>query len=107
MIEEQSIEEISSNIQIGILKSEDVVKSYLEKIEKYNSDLNAIISLRSESEIFTDLKKNEDQFKENQIFVHSDDIEMKNPIRTLGEHEISVSPYLNITHTLKIKVNKN
>ena len=61
MIEEQSIEEISSNIQIGILKSEDVVKSYLEKIEKYNSDLNAIISLRSESEIFTDLKKNEDQ----------------------------------------------
>ena len=51
MIEEQSIEEISSNIQIGILKSEDVVKSYLEKIEKYNSDLNAIISLRSESEI--------------------------------------------------------
>ena len=66
MIEEQSIEEISSNIQIGILKSEDVVKSYLEKIEKYNSDLNAIISLRSESEIFTDLKKNKDQFKENQ-----------------------------------------
>ena len=58
MIEEQSIEEISSNIQIGILKSEDVVKSYLEKIEKYNSDLNAIISLRSESEIFTDLRKN-------------------------------------------------
>ena len=58
MIEEQSIEEISSNIQIGILKSEDVVKSYLEKIEKYNSDLNAIISLRSESEIFTDLKNN-------------------------------------------------
>ena len=57
MIEEQSIEEISSNIQIGILKSEDVVKSYLEKIEKYNSDLNAIISLRSESEIFTDIKK--------------------------------------------------
>jgi ribosomal protein L9 len=32
---------------------------------------------------------------------------MKNPIRTLGEHEIIVSPYLNITHTLKIKVNKN
>ena len=48
-----------------------------------------------------------DQFKENEIFIHSDDIEMKNPIRTLGEHEISVSPYLNITHTLKIKVNKN
>ena len=48
-----------------------------------------------------------DLFKKNEIFVHSDDIDMKNPIRTLGEHEISVSPYLNITHTLKIKVNKN
>ena len=49
----------------------------------------------------------ETKFKENEIYIHSDDIEMKNPIRTLGEHEISVSPYLNITHTLKIKVNKN
>ena len=48
-----------------------------------------------------------DKFKENEISIHSDDIIMKNPIRTLGEHEISVSPYLNITHTLKIKVNKN
>ena len=69
MIEEQSIEEISSNIQIGILKSEDVVKSYLEKIEKYNSDLNAIISLRSESEIFTDLKKMKINSKKiNQVY---------------------------------------
>ena len=32
---------------------------------------------------------------------------MKNTIRTLGEHEIIVSPYLDLSHSLKIKVNKN
>ena len=47
------------------------------------------------------------QFKDNDIYIHSDDIEMQYPIRELGEHEVTISPYLNISYTLKIKVNKN
>ena len=35
------------------------------------------------------------------------DIEMKKPIRELGSHEIVISPYLEISHSLNIKVNKN
>jgi large subunit ribosomal protein L9 len=45
--------------------------------------------------------------KENEIQIHSDDLDMKNSIKTLGDHEIVISPYLDISHTIIIKVNKN
>ena len=45
--------------------------------------------------------------KENNISIHSDDIQIKNSIRTVGDHEVIISPYLDITHTINIKVNKN
>ena len=45
--------------------------------------------------------------KDNEIIIHSDDIEMQNSIRSLGEHQIVISPYLDISHTIVIKVNKN
>ena len=82
-------------------------KNIIEKIKKLNVEFSK--EADEKDQLYGSISKKEilDQFKENQIFIHSDDIEMKNPIRTLGEHEISVSPYLNITHTLKIKVNKN
>ena len=82
-------------------------KNIIEKIK----NLNVVFSKEADEkdQLYGSISKKEilNQFKENEIFIHSDDIEMKNPIRTLGEHEISISPYLNITHTLKIKVNKN
>ena len=82
-------------------------KNTIEKIKSLNVEF--FKEADEKNQLYGSISKKEilDQFKENEIFIHSDDIEMKNPIRTLGEHEISVSPYLNITHTLKIKVNKN
>ena len=82
-------------------------KNIIEKIKSLNVEFSK--EADEKDQLYGSISKKEilDQFKENEIFIHSDDIEMKNPIRTLGEHEISVSPYLNITHTLKIKVNKN
>ena len=82
-------------------------KSIIEKIKNLNVEFSK--EADEKDQLYGSISKKEilDQFKEKEIFIHSDDIEMKNPIRTLGEHEISVSPYLNITHTLKIKVNKN
>ena len=87
-------------------KLEDA-KSIIEKIKNLNIEF--FKEADEKDQLYGSISKKEilDQFKANNIFIHSDDIEMKNPIKTLGEHEISVSPYLNITHTLKIKVNKN
>ena len=45
--------------------------------------------------------------KDNNIIIHSDDISMKNSIRSLGNHEIIISPYMDISHKVNIKVNKN
>ena len=88
-------------------KKLEEAKNIIEKIKNLNVEFSK--EADEKDQLYGSISKKEilDQFKENEIFIHSDDIEMKNPIRTLGEHEISVSPYLNITHTLKIKVNKN
>ena len=88
-------------------KKLEEAKSIIEKIKKLNVEFSK--EADEKDQLYGSISKKEilDQFKENEIFIHSDDIEMKNPIRTLGEHEISVSPYLNINYTLKIKVNKN
>ena len=82
-------------------------KNIIEKIKNLNVEFSK--EADEKDQLYGSISKKEiiNLFKENKIFIHSDDIDMKNPIRTLGEHEISVSPYLNISHTLKIKVNKN
>ena len=85
----------------------DEAKGIIEKIKKLNVEFSKEADEKDQHYGSISKKEILDLFKENDILIHSDDIEMKYPIRTLGEHEISVSPYLNITHTLKLKVNKN
>ena len=103
--------EYYNNIKEDIKNKEEKkleeAKNIIEKIKNLNVEFSK--EADEKDQLYGSISKKEilDQFIENEIFIHSDDIEMKNPIRTLGEHEISVSPYLNITHTLKIKVNKN
>ena len=103
--------EYYNNIKEDIKNKEEKkleeAKNIIEKIKNLNVEFSK--EADEKDQLYGSISKKEilDQFKENEIFIHSDDIEMKNPIRTLGEHEISVTPYLNLTHTLKIKVNKN
>ena len=100
-----------NNIKEEIKNKEDKkleeAKNIIEKIKNLNVEFSK--EADEKDQLYGSISKKEilDQLKENEIVIHSDDVEMKNPIRTLGEHEISVSPYLNISHTLKIKVNKN
>ncbi|MDC0217309.1 50S ribosomal protein L9 [Pelagibacteraceae bacterium] len=96
-------EEIKNKEETKLQEAQNIV----EKIKNLNVEFSK--EADEKDQLYGSISKKEilDLFKKNEIFIHSDDIEMKNPIRTLGEHEISVSPYLNITHTLKIKVNKN
>ena len=96
-------EEIKNNEE----KKLEEAKNIIEKLKKINVEFSK--EADEKDQLYGSISKKEilNQFKENEIFIHSDDIDMKNPIRTLGEHEISISPYLNIAHTLKIKVNKN
>jgi large subunit ribosomal protein L9 len=88
-------------------KKLEEAKNIIEKIKNLNVEF--FKEADEKDQLYGSISKKEiiNLFKENEIHIHSDDIEMKNPIRTLGEHEISVSPYLNIAYTVNIKVNKN
>ncbi len=98
---------IKEDIKSKEEKKLEEAKNIIEKIK----NLNVAFSKEADEkdQLYGSISKKEilNLFKENEIHIHSDDIDMKNPIRTLGEHEIVVSPYLNISHTVKIKVNKN
>ena len=48
-----------------------------------------------------------DFFYENKIKVKSDDLLIKQPIKSLGEHEIEINPYVDISEVFKLTVNKN
>lgn len=99
------------NIKDEILNKEN------KKLEEANEIINKIKKLKVEfnkeadekDQLYGSISKKEiiNFLKSHDINIHSDDIVMKNTIRTLGEHEIAINPYIDISHNIKIFVNKN
>jgi large subunit ribosomal protein L9 len=60
-------------------------------------------------QLYGAISKNEiiNLLKENNIKIHSDDIIISDQIRSIGEHEIFVNPYIDIKESILIKVSKN
>ena len=60
-------------------------------------------------QLYGAISKNEiiNLLKENNIKIHSDDIIISEQIRSIGEHEIFVNPYIDIKESILIKVSKN
>lgn len=91
----------------------DENKKYQEAVEKIEKIKNLNIEFSKEADekdqLYGSISKKEiiNFLKDNEINIHSDDINMKSSIRTLGVHEVIISPYLELSHTLIIKVNKN
>tara|TARA_B100000579_G_C22820190_1_gene850167 strand:- start:674 stop:1117 length:444 start_codon:yes stop_codon:yes gene_type:complete len=100
-------EKIKEEIQLKEDKKLEEAKNTIEKIKKLKIEFNK--EADEKDQLYGSISKKEivNFLKANKIHVHSDDIIMKNSIRTLGEHELQISPYLNITHTILVKVNKN
>ena len=100
-------DKIKDEVKEKELKKLEEAKETIEKIKNLNVEFNK--EADEKDQLYGSISKKEvlNFLKENNINVHSDDIEMKKAIRTLGDHEITVSPYLNIIHTLNIKVNRN
>ena len=46
MLENQSVKEIQNNIKSRQISIKEVVEYYLDRIEKFNPDLNAIVLLK-------------------------------------------------------------
>ena len=100
-------EKIKEEVQEKEQKKLEEAKNTIEKIKT----LNIVFSKEADEkdQLYGSISKKEiiNFLKEKEIYIHSDDIIMRNSIRTLGDHEVQISPYLDLTHTIIVKVNKN
>jgi len=98
---------IKEEVQAKETKKLEAANETIEKIKKLKVEFNK--EADEKNQLYGSISKKEiiSFLKENNINIHSDDIEMKNVIRELGSHEVTISPYLGISYNLIIKVNKN
>ena len=96
-------EEIKQKEELKLKDANEII----QKIKKIKIEFSK--EADEKDQLYGSISKKEilNFLKSNDISIHSDDIIMKNPIRILGEHEIEISPYLDISEKIIIKVNKN
>ena len=100
-------DKIKEEVKIKEDKKLQDAKQIIEKIKNLNIEFNR--EADEKDQLYGSISKKEiiNYLKENGIIIHSDDIFMKNSLRTIGEHEVVVSPYIDMTYTITVKVNKN
>ena len=100
-------EKIKEEIKIQEDKKLNEANKTIEKIKNLKFEFSK--EADEKDQLYGSISKKEiiKFLKDNNIVIHSDDINMKNSIRTLGLHEIVISPYIDISHRVNIKVNKN
>ena len=100
-------DKIKEEVKIKEDKKLQDAKQIIEKIKNLNIEFNR--EADEKDQLYGSISKKEiiNYLKENEIFIHSDDLTMKNSLRTIGEHEVIVSPYIDMTYTITVKVNKN
>ena len=112
-----ALRENKKNLEYYEKIKEEIKNKEVKKLEEANNIIEKIKNLKIEfskeadekDQLYGSISKKEiiNYLKEKDIVIHSDDLDIRNAIRVLGEHEITISPYLDISHTLTIQVNKN
>tara|TARA_Y100000996_G_C22440959_1_gene609770 strand:- start:389 stop:832 length:444 start_codon:yes stop_codon:yes gene_type:complete len=100
-------EKIKEEIEVKENKKLQEAKDKIEKIKQLKIEFNK--EADEKNQLYGSISKKEiiNYLKSKDIKIHSDDINMKNSIREIGDHEIEISPYLDVSHVVTIKVNKN
>ena len=100
-------EQIKEKIKVEENKKLEEANNTIDKIKSLNIEFSR--EADEKNQLYGSISKKDilNYLKENNIIIHSDDIIFRNTIRTLGDHEIEISPYLNISEKILIKVNKN
>ena len=82
-------------------------KNLIEEIKKIKIIFNK--ESDEKDQLYGSISKKEiiDYFSENKLKVKSDDLIIKNQIKSIGEHKIQINPYENIMEEFTITVNKN
>ena len=103
--------EYYDKIKDEIKKNEDTkltdAKKLLEEIRKIKINFNK--EADEKDQLYGSISKKEiiDYLLNNNLKVKSDDLIIKNQIKSIGEHTIEINPYEDITEEFLIKVNKN
>ena len=100
-------EGVKEEIKIKENNKLEQAKKTIEDIKKLNIQFKK--EADEKGQLYGAISKNEiiNLLKENNIKIHSDDIIISDQIRSIGEHEIFVNPYIDIKESILIKVSKN
>ena len=100
-------EKIKEEITIKENEKKEKALNLVEDIKKI--EIKFTKEADEKDQLYGSISKKEiiNYLKDKEINIHSDDLEMKNAIRLLGEHEITITPYVDVSCTIIIKVNKN
>ena len=103
--------EYYENIKDEMKKNEEVklnnAKSLIDDIKKISITFNK--EADEKDQLYGSISRKEivDFLLENNLKVKSDDIVIKNQIKSIGEHKIEINPYENLNEEFTIIVNKN
>ena len=103
--------EYYEKIREEMMRNEEIklndAKNLIEQIKKLKIIFNK--EADEKNQLYGSISKKEiiDFFLDNNLKVKSDDIMIKNQIKSIGEHLIEINPYEGINEELKITVSKN
>ena len=103
--------EYYEKIKDDMKKNEEIKLNDAKKLMDNIKKLKIIFNKEADEkdQLYGSITKKEiiDFFEENNIKIKSDDLILKQSIKSLGEHEIEINPYIDVTQTFKITVTKN
>ena len=103
--------EYYESIKEEIKRNEDVklneAKNLIQEIKKIKIVFNK--ESDEKDQLYGSISKKEiiDYLSNNKLKVRSDDLVIKNQIKSIGEHKIEINPYENIMEEFTVTVNKN
>ena len=99
------------SIKEEIKRNEDVklneAKNLIQEIKKIKIVFNK--ESDEKEQLYGSISKKEiiDYLSDNNLKVRSDDLVIKNQIKSIGEHKIEINPYEDILEEFTVTVNKN
>ena len=104
-------QEIYENIKDEVIKKENIKKSNAEELLKKIKKLKILFKKEADekNQLYGSISKKEilDFLGSKNLNVKSDDLIIREPIKSLGDHEIEINPYVEVTKIFKVTVNKN
>ncbi len=88
-------------------KKQEEAKEIISKVSKLNIIFNR--EADDKDQLYGSITKKEilEYLLQNDVKIKSDDLIIKKPIKSLGEHEVEISPYVELSHIFTIHVKKN